>query len=171
MSSPATFRGRNIVKLGQKGYPGVYWPEHPCALSNGMTYVHRIVAHEKFGPIPKSHHVHHVDEDHWNWSPENLELVTPAEHLRLHLHQRNGTKRETTCDWCGSRFKRYPSEMKDSNYCSISCAAYGTNKTKAEWPPTEVLERMVEATSYCAVGRQLGVSDNAVRKRIRNHPA
>lgn len=38
---------------------------------------------------------------------------------------------------------------------------------KIEWPPLETLEKMVSETSYLAVGRELGVSDNAVRKAIR----
>lgn len=29
---------------------------------------------------------------------------------------------------------------------------------------------MVESSSFVAVGRQLGVSDNAIRKCLRNHP-
>jgi hypothetical protein len=38
------------------------------------------------------------------------------------------------------------------------------------WPSTADLVRMVEETSYAAVARLLSVSDNAIRKRIKNHP-
>jgi transposase-like protein len=34
-------------------------------------------------------------------------------------------------------------------------------------PPYEQLLAEIEATSYCAVGRKYGVSDNAVRKWVR----
>jgi transposase-like protein len=34
-------------------------------------------------------------------------------------------------------------------------------------PPYEQLLSEIEATSYCAVGRKYGVSDNAVRKWVR----
>jgi hypothetical protein len=37
------------------------------------------------------------------------------------------------------------------------------------WPETAELVKMVENTNYSAVGRALGVSDVAVRKRIKNH--
>lgn len=42
-------------------------------------------------------------------------------------------------------------------------------REKTNWPDTKELIRMVENTSYSAVGRALGVSDVAVRKRIKNH--
>jgi transposase-like protein len=38
---------------------------------------------------------------------------------------------------------------------------------KVERPPYEKLLAEIEATSYCAVGRKYGVSDNAVRKWMR----
>ncbi len=43
------------------------------------------------------------------------------------------------------------------------------SREKIGWPDTETLRQMVAATSYSAVGKKLGVSDNAVRKRIKNH--
>jgi len=38
---------------------------------------------------------------------------------------------------------------------------------KVERPPYEQLKEEIEATSYLAVGRRYGVSDNAVRKWVR----
>lgn len=38
---------------------------------------------------------------------------------------------------------------------------------KVERPPYEKLIAEIEATSYVAVGRKYGVSDNAVRKWVR----
>ena len=35
--------------------------------------------------------------------------------------------------------------------------------------PTETLVKMVDESSYVSVARTLGVSDNAIRKRITNH--
>lgn len=43
-------------------------------------------------------------------------------------------------------------------------------KSKIDWPSTQELLDRVKATSYTQVGKELGVSDNAVRKRIKNHP-
>jgi hypothetical protein len=62
-------------------------------------------------------------------------------------------------------------------YCSHGCGTRwdrsqlrGVPKPdlrKAERPPYEKLMAEIEATSYCAVGRKYGVSDNAVRKWVR----
>lgn len=50
-----------------------------------------------------------------------------------------------------------------------SCSGFALVPTKIEWPSVDELIRMVEETSYLAVGKNLGVSDNAIRKRIRHH--
>jgi hypothetical protein len=41
------------------------------------------------------------------------------------------------------------------------------NSRCIERPPYEQLLAEIEATSYCAVGRKYGVSDNAVRKWVK----
>tara|TARA_R110002095_G_scaffold160117_1_gene138823 strand:+ start:112 stop:723 length:612 start_codon:yes stop_codon:yes gene_type:complete len=40
-------------------------------------------------------------------------------------------------------------------------------REKINWPNTQTLRQMVEDSNYSAVGRKLGVSDNAVRKRLK----
>jgi len=41
--------------------------------------------------------------------------------------------------------------------------------TKINWLDTPTLTQMVEELGYQEVGRKLGVSGNAVKKRIRNY--
>lgn len=36
------------------------------------------------GPIPKNMVIHHKDFNRGNWNLENLELLTRAEHMKLH---------------------------------------------------------------------------------------
>lgn len=48
-----------------------------------------------------------------------------------------------------------------------SCARKAAEKVA--WPEPARLMQMVRASNYEAVGRDLGVSGNAVRKRLRNH--
>ena len=55
-----------------------------------------------------------------------------------------------------------------ANRCK-SCEMKHRNNTKIDWPKTEWIEEMVEKYSYLALSRRLGVSDNGIRKRIRNH--
>lgn len=40
---------------------------------------------------------------------------------------------------------------------------------KIDWPEVDVLIEMVDESNYSAVGRKLGVSDNAIRKHIKNY--
>lgn len=50
----------------------------------------------------------------------------------------------------------------------ITC--YDSNRqTKIDWPPVEVILDMLSTMSYVSVGRELGVSDNAIRKHLANH--
>jgi hypothetical protein len=55
----------------------------------------------------------------------------------------------------------------ESERCK-SCAGK-KRKNKIEWPSVDRLVEMVKEKGYCGTGRLLGVSDQAVRKRIRNH--
>jgi RNA polymerase subunit RPABC4/transcription elongation factor Spt4 len=49
-----------------------------------------------------------------------------------------------------------------------SCAGK-QQSNKIDWPDVNTLKTLVKKTSYLQVARSLGVSDNAVRKRIKNH--
>ena len=66
------------------------------------------------------------------------------------------------CD-CGKRNDSSPYADRCHD-CSL------TRQTHIVWPPTEELLELLKHNSYLAVGRMLGVSDNAIRKRIKNHP-
>lgn len=52
---------------------------------------------------------------------------------------------------------------------SKTCPSCRTQETKISWPSSPDLEKMVDDLGYEGTGRTLGVSGNAVRKRLRNH--
>jgi hypothetical protein len=54
--------------------------------------------------------------------------------------------------------------------CKICAIKRLRKTTKIDWPVTSTLIKMVQETSCSSVARQLGVSDTAVNKRIKNHP-
>jgi uncharacterized OB-fold protein len=63
------------------------------------------------------------------------------------------------CKKCG---KETPTH---NTYCSIKCAQEG--HCKIEWPTDGELLTLVELEGFRATGRRFGVSDNAVRKRLK----
>lgn len=65
----------------------------------------------------------------------------------------------TKCE-CGEIIRRR------SRRCKL---CHQASQEKIIWPDVNTLKQMVDASSYWAIGKSLGVSDNAVRKRIKNH--
>ena len=51
--------------------------------------LHRLVYEEHFGPIPEGFHIHHLDNDKTNCSPENLLLLSKSNHHKLHFNMIN----------------------------------------------------------------------------------
>lgn len=63
---------------------------------------HCLVWEKANGKIPDGMQVHHIDHDKTNNAIENLQLVTPLEHKRLHSGCRlNGDTWEKPCKDCG----------------------------------------------------------------------
>lgn len=105
------------------------------------------------------------------------------ENLRIlcgHCHSQTDT-------FCGRNVKRTSKRevvvktrpKKEKKYC-VDCGGESTGKSRCAgcyavsqeritWPPTEELTQMVRDSSYVAVSKVLGVSGNAVKKRIKNH--
>ena len=120
--------------------------------------------------------------DHINGVPddnrlENLQIVCPncAATLDTHCGRKNRRQPEVrTCKRCGEEFQ---AKYRSHRYCSYSCGTrWDRSKLRGRpmpeyrrvsRPPYEQLLAEIEATSYCAVGRKYGVSDNAVRKWVR----
>lgn len=56
-----------------------------CTDRDNKVLIHRQVMEQKIGrPLTAQDIVHHIDENKLNNDPENLELLTRAEHINLH---------------------------------------------------------------------------------------
>jgi hypothetical protein len=120
--------------------------------------------------------------DHINGVPndnrlENLRIVCPncAATLDTHCGRKNRREPEVrTCKRCGKEFQ---AKYGSHRYCSYACGTrWDRSKLRGRpipeyrrvsRPPYKQLLAEINATSYCAVGRKYGVSDNAVRKWVR----
>lgn len=113
---------------------------------------------------------------------ENLRIVCPncAAALDTHCGRKNATTgRHRLCETCGESFRvRYRGHRYCSPECSHRARAIDGNGLrgvprpagrKVERPPREQLIREIEETSFLAVGRKYGVSDNAIRKWVRQY--
>lgn len=67
-----------------------------------------------------------------------------------------------TCSQCGSQIKT--KKAKKCQPCSKK------NTEKIVWPTTQELMSRLSISNYTKLSNELGVSDNAIRKRIKSHP-
>jgi len=139
------------------GYFIFYDPSHPLAYSSGWVYLHRHLASQKLGKwLTTNDVVHHKNKNKIDNRLENLEIITAAEHIRVH---RTGSKEpiyRIVCNVCGK-------PTNNQKYCSLKCMGLAYRKIKYR-PSKEELAIDINTYSWCALGRKYGVSDNAVRK-------
>ena len=118
-------------------------------------------------------HVNGVGDDN---RLENLRIVCPNCAATLSTHcgrNKPQPSAEATCARCGKPFLRRRSAQR---HCSAECGRrwdrtgrIRPGARRVQRPPYEQLVREIAATSYVAVGRKYGVSDNAVRKWLRQY--
>ena len=113
-----------------------------------------------------------LELDHVNGNPadntlENLKILCPNCHAIKTRQDRKKArvkkvrvKEIKLCDCGKSILKR-----------SLMCKKCRSQKSeKINWPATAWLIDEVNKTNYTVLAKQLGVTDNAIRKRIRKHP-
>jgi transposase-like protein len=118
----------------------------------------------------------HVNGVHDDNRLENLRIVCPncAATLATHCGRKNRIPMAAQlCPRCGEEFT--PNDRRQrycSRYCGLRHPRSGRPKSalrRVERPPYEQLVREIAETSYVAVGRKYGVSDNAIRKWVRQY--
>jgi hypothetical protein len=102
---------------------------------------------------------------------ENLRIVCPNCAATLDTHCGKNVNRTRLCAQCGASFVP---KGRGQRHCSHSCGGRSEASVQAqvaartvERPPYETLVREIAETSFVAVGRKYGVSDNAIRKWLR----
>ena len=117
--------------------------------------------------------------DHINGVPDdnrihNLRVLCPNCAATLETHcgrNARATREARACLLCGASFTP---RAESQRYCSQACG-YRRDRSqepqnrrrKAERPPYDQLLAQLAESSYVAVARSYGVSDNAVRKWVR----
>ena len=111
---------------------------------------------------PVALQLHHINGDRTDHRLENLQIVCPNCHAQTKTYCGKQNKLpQVPCARCHKMIKH------NKKYCSHLCANQDkkyTHKTKIVWPSKEKVKYLVNKEGYSAVGRRLGVSDNAIRK-------
>lgn len=159
---------KNEIKLDKTlGYLYFIDKDHPLASSVGKVYQHRHVASLNEGRwLSSEDQVHHLDGNKRNNDPDNLKILSRSEHAALH---KPSDPKVMECDCCGKTFEVHDTrrKMKSRVYCTQRC--WQKSREVIKWPSVAELKLKVEASNYSVVARELGVSDNAIRKRIKKY--
>lgn len=151
-----------------KGYVTVRYPDHPRSWKGtGQVYLHRLVMENHLGRIlDPSEHVHHKDGDPLNNYIENLEVVTPQDHLDHHRRDHTHPPKYgmIPCKVCGALFKE---KTRHKHCCSPKCRA--VRARRAEWPTKEELKKLVWEVPTSQLAERFGVSDVAVAKWCKKY--
>jgi len=107
-------------------------------------------------------HINGINDDN---RIENLRILCPNCHSQTTTFAGKNKKKKTgatsnSCNKCKKGIS------KRAKHC-LKC--HSKNNEIISWPETSDLIDMVIFTSYVAVAKILGVSDNAIRTRIKNH--
>jgi Zn finger protein HypA/HybF involved in hydrogenase expression len=123
-------------------------------------------------------HLDHINGNHSDNTIENLRLLCPNCHSQTDTYCGKNKKKlrikEETLN--PSKPKREP-KRKTCVDCNTyihasalrckSCAAL-QQRTKIDWPDDQTLIQMLKESNFSALGKKLGVSDNSIRKRMKN---
>lgn len=167
------------------GYRVVYMPEYPKAMTSdnwlGYVYEHIVVAEKSLGRALRTNEVvHHLDGARDNNKVNNLLVLERGQHAKLHAwldrgapgavmprsNRVNSTKPKShlvsaVCEICGASL-----QAKQTRFCCDAHSRLASRKVKSR-PPVDELLNDLSSMSFAAVGRKYGVSDNAVRKWLR----
>lgn len=161
--------------MGQYEYETCYG--HPRANKDGSVYTHVLVAEQKLGRYLKPEEVvHHIDENKMNNNPDNLMVfATKADHTSFHngratltdlVQNENGAyyvplnKRSGFCRLCQAKIDSH------ATYCK-SC--WNTLQRKTRRMGRSELKNKIRNESFVEIGKQYGVSDNAIRKWCKSY--
>jgi hypothetical protein len=159
----------------RNGYVMLYMPNHHRAGKDGMLYEHIYMAEMFIGrPLEKDEEVHHEDKNRGNNTEENLFVFkTHEDHARYHktgimIALDDGSYISPPiakkCKLCEKEFFK---GNYDQEFCSAKCS--NNDSRKVERPSKEELEKLIYIKTFTQIGKDFGVSDNAVKKWCKSY--
>jgi hypothetical protein len=167
------------VKMGK--YLCEFAPNNPRATAEGYVYLHVLMAEKKLGRyLTMEECVHHIDGDKYNNDLDNLMVFkTRADHSAFHkgvVAVQDGNvwhcpdKRINDmepCPVCKIGYKDVKANMcrqcwNNSRHIVVKYKDIPTSTTNR--PDRETLKDKIRNNNFVQIGKEYGVSDNAVRK-------
>lgn len=106
--------------------------------------------------------IDHINGDSSDNRLENLRILCPNCHSQTPTFSGKLNKKHYNCERCHAATKGHSNVCKE---CSLVI-----QPTKINWPPPSQVKNMVQQHGYEGASRLLGVSGNAIRKHLKNHP-
>ena len=155
----------------KNGYQYFLDKDHTLApAGDSRVLLHRHIMSIHLGRwLTKEEHVHHIDGNKLNNSIENLEVLSNKEHAERHYgaakynHESQRAYAEYTCKHCSTAFR--PLKRSQHLFCSEKCSHSFTVKDKTI--TKELLDELIPVTSWTALGKMFGYSDNGIKKRAK----
>ena len=114
---------------------------------------------------PLTLQIDHINGDRYDHRLENLRTLCPNCHTQTPTFGGKSTSKTPRRNAAGTPICRTCGACIDSK--GVWCRACVPRRTKIAWPSDAALVQMLVTSNFSAVARDLGVSDNAVRKRLR----
>lgn len=169
------------------GYILRYKPNHHKAIKSGgergYVYEHVLVIEKKLGrKVKDNEEIHHLDFWRSNNSPNNLIALGNSAHQTIHEWVKRGapiygqnciedlpSKKKAIAKIPRCKVCKFPLFDNNTKTCSYKCNAIHREITNDEKrgkkkPTKAKLKKLLKDSSWLAVGKLYGVSDNCVRK-------
>lgn len=121
-------------------------------------------------PIPLE--LHHIDCNHENNNLDNLTILCPNCHAMIH-YTINQNKKPERLEKRKTKRRKANSTTIDKRIIDSSGRSWSIDskiKTrKVERPPLDILLRELDESNFTQVAKKYGVSDNAIRKWIKQY--
>lgn len=153
-----------------------------CMLSLGVAYKCRTCG---IDPIWNNKslvlEINHINGNSWDNRLGNLEFLCPNCHSQEvesnRPHKYNTTRMGKDVDKIDSSIDHKEAKICKTVDCNIEIRSRSTNcqkhsssrNTKINWPDETNLISMLKSSNYTQLSNILGVSDNAIRKRVRSY--
>jgi hypothetical protein len=119
-------------------------------------------------PIPIE--LHHIDGNKSNNDISNLKILCPNCHAQTPNYRGrvlNGMGKKWACIECSKKVSRGRARCKSCASFAREASRSVIRKTKINWPLNTDLVSLVESSSCLQASKQLGVTPNAIKRRLQ----